>query len=376
MMVIKMAKTVNEKMALEAVRHRLHVSRYSEAEAKKAADLLRANDDEVAGRLYIALTRSGVKPSNYTTSRLARIKNSIQDTLSGLFGKVMGSVTSSLQDFSVGEAKYYGDMLGSIIPSAVLDYFPVTPVNHIQLWAAANANPFQGALLSQYSGILTGDMSSAIGHAVSAGILQGETYEQIINRVIGTPSNGFSGGVSATAARNVATITRSAVSHVSAEAREMLGKNNSDIIDEEKWLSTLDSHTSKICIVRDNLRYNVKTKAGIGHSVPYGAGPGRIHFGCRSTAVFVVKSLAELGIDGFDMPKGTRASMNGQVPEDMDYRAWMKAIPASELERIVGVERAQLITDGKLEPSKMFDSKGGYLTLEQLRKLDRIPTYD
>ena len=371
-----MSKTVNEKMALEAVRHRLYVSRYSEAEAVKAAELLRSNDDEVAGRIYVALNRSGINSSNYTTGRLSRIKDSIKSTVGNVFGKVMSSVTSSLQEFSVGEAKYYGDMLGDIIPDAVLDHFPVTPVNHVQLWTAANSNPFQGALLSQYASILTDDTISSIGHAVGAGIVQGETYDQVIKRVIGSQDNGFNGGVSATAARNVSTITRSAVSHVSAEAREILGQNNSDIIDIEKWLSTLDSHTSKICIVRDNLRYNVKTKEGIGHSVPYGAGPGRIHFGCRSTSVFVVKSLTDLGLDGIDLPKGTRASMNGQVPEDMDYRTWMKSLPASELERVVGVDRAGLILSGKLEPSKMFDSKGGYLTLEQLRKLDRIPSYD
>lgn len=92
--------------------------------------------------------------------------------------------------------------------------------------------------------------------------------------------------------------------------------------------------------------------------MPYGAGPGRLHFNCRSTSTFVFKSWEELGIPGVKIKGASRASMNGQVPIYMDYSSWVERQPMSTLTQVFGVERAQLIRDGKISPPDLFNDKG------------------
>ena len=371
-----MARSVNTRLAMEAVRHRLFLSRYGQGQARKMMAVLKRMNLDVSIRLAAALEDSNVNASNYTVQRLTRIKKAIQPTIDALYRQVWGQLAADLQEFAKGELIYQVNTLANILPRVVLDFHPVKEIPYSQLWAAANSRPFQGVLLQDVPRALGADLVNKIGNAVQMGILQGETYDQITRRVRGSAASGYNDGLMGNAERSLATITRSAVSHVAAEARDQIGDANAAIIKCEKWLSTLDSHTSKLCIVRDQLLYDRKTKAPIGHKVPYGAGPGRLHFNCRSTSVYELKGWDELGIPGFKIKGGTRASMNGQVSDSMNFGTWVKGQSMATLTDVFGVERAQLIRDGKIEPPQLFSDKGEYLTLAQLRALDRIPDDD
>lgn len=106
---------------------------------------------------------------------------------------------------------------------------------------------------------------------------------------------------------------------------------------------------------------------GIGHAVPWGAGPGRLHFCCRSTSVMVTKSLAEMKLNPSDFSSATRASMNGQVPSNTKFADWIINQPQSVLDDAFGIERAYLIRQGKVKVPDLFTDDGKYLTLDQLK---------
>lgn len=85
--------------------------------------------------------------------------------------------------------------------------------------------------------------------------------------------------------RNVKTLTRAYIMHNAAEAKEQIFKKNPKLIEGKIWVSTLDSRTTPlICGVRDMMLYNMANEPQ-GHTLPWGAGPKRIHWGCRSDSV-------------------------------------------------------------------------------------------
>ena len=86
---------------------------------------------------------------------------------------------------------------------------------------------------------------------------------------------------------DVKTLTRSFLQHSAVEARTENFKVNQEAIEGYHWVSVLDARTTfDICGIRDNLFYDINFKP-VNHSLPWDAGPGRIHFNCRS--IFVAK---------------------------------------------------------------------------------------
>jgi hypothetical protein len=120
-----------------------------------------------------------------------------------------------------------------------------------------------------------------------------------------------------------------------------------------------------MCRVRDGLLYDPATHKPLGHKVPWLGGPGRLHFNCRSVSTPVTRSWRELGIDMDDMPPGTRASMDGQVPADLTYADWLAKQSAARQDEVLGPVRAKLFRSG-VPMTKFYDDKGQWLTLPQL----------
>lgn len=121
------------------------------------------------------------------------------------------------------------------------------------------------------------------------------------------------------------------------------------------------------CQVRDGLRYTVKGKKPIGHDVPWLSGPGNLHWGCRSASRPETKSWRELGFDIDDLPPGTRASMNGQVPSNTTFEGWLARQPKDVQDASLGVGRADLWRDGKITFRDLLDANGRELSLDELR---------
>ncbi len=75
---------------------------------------------------------------------------------------------------------------------------------------------------------------------VKSGFVQGMTTRQIVKNVVGV------GGLADISERNAATVIRTALAHVSNEARQQVYAQNDDIITKYEWYP-LDSRTSAVC---------------------------------------------------------------------------------------------------------------------------------
>lgn len=279
------------------------------------------------------------------------------------------SLSGELNELAIYEAGYQLSLFDSMLPDFVADVHPLVGISPDALYAAAMARPFQGRLLSEWASDLEADRLRRITNTVRQGFLLGDTNEQIARKIRGHVSKGFQDGALQMSRANAASIAKTAVGHLAATARESFASANNDLIKGKQWLSTLDNRTTPQCRIRDRLKYTLNNKP-VGHSVPYLQGPGKIHFCCRSTETFILKSAKELGIDVRDISPAERASMDGVVAGDTTYREWFLRQPYTRQKQIVGETRAKLIRDGGMSPDEFYTDKGEWLTLKQLRERD------
>lgn len=356
--------TINKKLRNEAIYHRVNLVSYENNLIKESLKLLNIVDRELSAQLYIAL--DDLSASDFKISRLETMLNSVK-SLSSFSDYLFGELGA----FCEYESNYQYSLFKSLLPDIVTSKYPLMQVTPNQLFSAVKSKPFQGRLLSEWVSNIEDDRIKRIANAVRAGYVTGETTEQIIRRVRGTKKNRYKDGVLETSKRNASSLIHSAVAHTAAISRDEFSKANNELIKGKQWLSTLDTSTTPMCIIRDLKQYTLDNKP-IGHNIPYGAGAGKLHFCCRSVETFILKSYRELGIDIDEVPIGTRASMDGQVPAKTSYLEWLRSQSKERQEQVLGAERARLLREGIVEPEKFFTRDGHVLTLNDLKAQEQI----
>lgn len=354
-------KTANEKLLDELIGHEVDLSRLSNSQVVTIIKVLNSKDADLRAALIEAIGKLGADLSaaavDMALSKVLRIN---QQTFVEI-RLAMDQMTDGLTNY---ELAFQQSALRAVLPALVQKAHPVVSPAFSAVKAIVQARPFQGRLLREWIAGIESSRAAAVRDAVRAGVVEGRTTAEIVRTVMGTRPERYANGSLQKSRRDVEAVVRSAVSHTAETASDAAYEANSDIISHVEWLSTLDNHTSSDCRIRDRLPYTLGTYKPIGHKIPWLAGPGRIHFCCRSSKVPALKSAKALGFnDG-----ATRASMDGQVPEATTYAEWLSKQSAPRQDEILGPERARLMREGGLKLSAFYNDKGKFLTLEELRE--------
>lgn len=359
--------TANERLSDETLAHAIWISRFSTGVAGRMVKLLNESDAELTARLLVAMDT--LDANSFTVSRLESLLVGVRALNHDAVQSMHTGLSAELQELAQYEAGFQLSLFQFAIPDDVLALHPLVGLSPDVVYAAAMARPFQGRLLSEWASSLEVDRMTRISNTVRQGFMLGDTHEQIARKVRGHANRGYQDGALQMSRANAASITKTAVGHLAATARQSFATANDDILKGKQWLSTLDNKTSKDCRIRDRLKYTLNGKP-IGHKIPYLQGPGRIHFCCRSVETYILKSSEELGINVGQISESSRASMYGQVPAEIDYQGWFSRQSFTRQSEIVGVTRARLIRDGGMSPDEFYNDKGEWLTLGQLRERD------
>ena len=62
--------------------------------------------------------------------------------------------------------------------------------------------------------------------------------------------------------------------------------------------------------------------------------------------------------------------MDGQVPAETTYQQWLAKQSAARQDQVLGRTRGQLLRAGNLPIERMYDNKGAFISLEELRSRD------
>jgi SPP1 gp7 family putative phage head morphogenesis protein len=160
--------------------------------------------------------------------------------------------------------------------------------------------------LTGYHNKFTRDVASQLDRQIGASIAFGEGPLQLNKRI---RDLSFRQGAALTA------FSRTALQTAGARAQQMLYQRNADIIKKKVFTATFDINTCPICAGYD------------GRAFPLDGGPViPVHVKCRCTYTPQTKSLKELGIDVdlVDLEPGTKASMDGSIPETMKLSTFLR----------------------------------------------------
>lgn len=357
--------SVNDLLLDESIRHQIDLARYSNGVVRRMIAILNRSDSKIFAELAAALTR--LDPESFTVERLESMLGSTRALNSQAYSQIERELRSELRDFVEYEAAYQTKAIVSVVPAQI----HVASVTAETVYAAALARPFQGHLLKGILSDMDAGRARKIRQAIAHGFTEGRTTDQIIREIRGSRKLNYADGLMEGSRREIAAVTRTAIGHMTGFVQDRFAEANADLIKSVMWSSTLDNRTSSICRLRDGKQYDPVTHKPIGHSYPWLGGPGRAHWNCRSSSVNITKSLRDLGIDMEDISaSSTRASMDGQVPEDTTYADWIKRQPAARQDEVLGPARGALLRRGGLEMKDLYDHRGRYLKLDELRERD------
>lgn len=336
------------------ISHQVWLQRNASHEVKELEPFIQQMRDEVRKQVL------QFGDDNRTRQNLEKLLRDLEDILDGITTDWQDKLTEDLQALGGYEADWTTKTL-----TANVDAEFVTPSPE-QVWSAAKWNPL--ALSDKPAdmfGMMAGWGDTEINRLVTGvkmGFVQGKTTRQIVKEVVGP------GGLADISQRNAATVIRTAINHVSTQAREVTYKKNSDIVEKYEWVSTLDSRTSTICRSRDGQKYDI------------GKGPlPPAHPNCRSTTAPVISSEFDF------LDKGAKRAAKGaeggqQVDASMTYYDFLKQQPAWFVNEALGPTRGAIFRNSGISPEEFrvisVDAFGRPLTLKEMAALDdRVAEY-
>jgi SPP1 gp7 family putative phage head morphogenesis protein len=345
-----MAQSLNDKLLDWAVSHQLDLQHYGNGVVQRMLALLNRVDPDLMVQLQEALER--IPADSFSVQRLDSLLASVRELNGKAYEQFTAGLGAELKSLTDYEAGYQYQLFDDLLPARI----SIASVAVDQVHAAAMARPFQGRLLKEWAGSLESGRMQRIRDAVRIGFVENQTVAQIVQRIRGSRALGYADGLLQIDRRHAEAVVRTAIQHTANYARDSFYSSNAELIKGLRWVATLDSRTSPICRARDGKVYSLKN----GPRPP-------AHWNCRSTMVPVIKSWRELGFDIDETPPGTRASMDGQVPGDLTYDAWLRKQPASVQVDILGNTKARLFRDGGLRIDRFVDRFGHEYTIDQLK---------
>ncbi|MFB1731181.1 minor capsid protein [Salmonella enterica subsp. enterica] len=331
------------------ISHQIWLQRNASSEVKDLAPFISQMRDEVRRQVLL------FGDDSRTAAGLTIMLRELEQALNGITSEWYEKLLADARKLSDYEVNWNVKTLSTNVNANF-----VTPAAE-QVWAATTFAPLE---LSEkpvdFVSLMGGWRQTEVNRlvmGVKSGFVQGMTTRQIVKNVVGP------GGLADISERNAATVIRTALAHVSNEARQQVYAQNDDIITKYEWISTLDSRTSAVCRGRDSMQYEI------------GKGPlPPAHPNCRSSTAPVISSEFDF------LDKGAKRAARGadggqQVSAGTTYYEFLKQQPAWFQDEALGPVRGKIFRNSGITPEEFrvisVDGFGRPLTLKEMAELDK-----
>tara|TARA_R110000744_G_C19363120_1_gene561599 strand:- start:2 stop:1078 length:1077 start_codon:yes stop_codon:yes gene_type:complete len=296
-----------------------------------------------------------------------------QKKLKALLIKTKATITQAYKDLSkdqitilkevaeLSELQVVSSINASLGATIIAPKLSQTMINTI-----ASDTLIEGAPTKEWWSRKGAQFQSKFEDTVRMGMMQGIPTSEIVRTLRGTKANRYKDGAMQSTFNGANALVRSSIQTVANTANTETFQQNKDVIESIQWSATFDNRTSVICMSLDGLRWDMDYKP-IGHSKVY---PGSTaHWNCRSRQIPVTKSWEELGSKKKfrTIPKGTRASMDGQVAPNKNYEQWLRGKSKAFQIEVLGVQKRKLWIEGKMGFSDLINQTGNPLTLAEIK---------
>jgi len=341
-------RNIDDILADMMVTHQIDLMRFTAGERTRVIGLLNEMQGELTGIVNSSATA-------FTKDRARRLIKQADGVIQDYYGRVETAV--DLKGLAEHEAAVTASTFASI-------GLPVALPSQTKLKSLVNGLLIDGSPAAAWWSKQASDTKFKFAQQVRLGIAEGETVQQIARRIrggAGVP------GIMDISRRHAASLVHNAVMTVANKSRMETYRENADVVKGIEQISTLDGHTTPVCIAYSGAQFDLDGNPMNGTTLPYEGGTPR-HWGCRSVEVPVTLTWRELGVDIDEFKASTRAAAGGPVRSDMTMDEYLKRQEPRQVDEQLGKGRAQLWRDGKITLRQLVDGNGRELTLEQLRK--------
>lgn len=345
----------------ETIKHQIELERLKDTATLIADHQLRQDilnkittkTQNTLNNLAIKIRESGLTDTVSLQRLSAQIDGITKKGYTGLFKETK----KGLIELSITEAKIAKGQLAIAIPGEAISAANIGIPSRQIINDIVNNRTFEGRTVKQWFQNLASTANADIKNQINIGLANGETPEQIRRRLTGR------GAAYSKVRRNLDAVVRTSMQHVNQQTRNETFKANESFIKKVQWVSVLDFRTTPICQDLD------------GQIFPTNKGPRPpIHFQCRSNVVPIISDWKDFGLK--DPTPGTRASLNGQVAEDLTYEQWLKTQSVAGQNQALGKTKARLFREGKISIEDTINQRGDPLTLEQIRERNNLTKKD
>lgn len=291
-----------------------------------------------------------------TKAKLTKMLKDLTETLYALGNDWDEKLVADLQELAKYEAKWTAETMAD---STGVNFTTPTPE---QVWSAVKFNPLAlDGKPVDFAKMMAGWEETEVARlvqGVKSGFVQGLTTRQIVKNVVGP------GGLGDISERHAATVVRTALNHVSTQARLMTLEKNKDVVIGYELVVTFDSRTSPFC---RNLQPKKVYEVGKGPLPPF-------HGNCRTTTAPVVS-------DEFDfLDAGAKRAARGadggmQIDANTSYYDFLKQQPAWFQNEALGPVRGAIFRNAGMTPEEFrvasVDGFGRPLTLKEMAETDK-----
>lgn len=365
----------NEQLRDEFIKRGLRHARVESHAASEALAVLRNLANEITKTIGVLDTGNPTQK----LKRLTALQKSIAETVAAHYDELDARTAENGTAIAAAEVEW----LGSVFNTNIGAQFANVTLTKELLRSITDNTMIEGAATSAWFEKQASDFNFTFVKQMRQGIGQGEALNDLVRRIRGTRESGYrlapdgSPAIMPGASRNAETLVRTAALTVANDTRAAVYAQNADIIKQLQWHATLDPKTCLKCAPRDGQVWEFPESKPVDSAPPFSATP--LHFRCRCLLVPVTYSWAELAKRaGGDVdlakkldqiPPGTRASIDGQVPSAMTYNDWLtekqKTAPQM-VKEILGETRAELFGAGRVKAIDLIDDNGRPLRIAEL----------
>ncbi|WP_180084870.1 minor capsid protein [Acinetobacter sp. YH12145] len=309
--------------------------------------------------------RNALKSLNFSSrakssKNIEEIKTILNEWFKSVDVELFEQFDKSALQLAVYEASY----------SAQLVAGAAAVVNAEKIYKAAKKVPYAGGQLVDYLfADIAASLRKKVEHVIRDGISQGQTNQQIVQRIKGRKANDYKDGLLKSSRESIERQVRTARSHISTstyiDTYKALG------YEYVKVVATLDGRTCYYCADQDQKVYAIDD-------------PTRPHFPVhpnnRTTYVPCNKDGEIAGLRPFvmderkvkDIPKDERKHLIGQLDANTSFKEFFEQSDEFFQRTWLGKSKYELYKKGEYSIDKFADplNKRGY-TLAELKALDR-----
>lgn len=327
-------------------RHAHYVERYKTGQVNQINPFIANIEDDLIRLL-------GRQNTFRSQQRIENVLDAIYSSTFDNMDEYMDIMEENLGEFGISESEF---LTSSLSLEQGFEYDVPAPR---QIRAAAYSKPFDNKLLKDTLNDFSPFQAQQIRNSAALGFAEGQTNQQIMQRIIGTPEFKGKDGMLNLTRNSASRIVRTSTNHMASAAQQATYQENG--IGMYKWSSILDSRTSSICQKLDGEVFHT----GKGATPP-------AHQNCRSTTVPVFPDETYVDSEGVLRAKvdGMRpqigASGRGRTSANLSYNDWLKKQPNYFQNDVLGKSKGALFRKGGLSVSK-FVENGQPLTLAELK---------